>query len=82
MGGGDVKMIAALATWFAPQQLILFILWVLMCGGVIGAIYLSLIAIKLLLERFVPKAPLPTIDPKAGMAYGLATACGFAVSAW
>ncbi len=82
LGGGDVKMIAALATWFMPQQLVLFVMWVLICGGVLGAIYLSLIALRLLLERRLPKLPMPQIDPKAGMAYGLATACGFAISAW
>ena len=82
IGGGDVKMITALATWFVPQQLVMFVLWVLMCGGIIGALYLALIALRLFLERFTPKIPLPNIDPKAGMAYGLATACGFAVSAW
>lgn len=82
LGGGDVKMIAVLATWFLPQQLMMFILWVLISGGVLSVVYLAMIAARLAAERFAPRLRLPAVDPKGGMAYGVATACGYAFCAW
>ena len=74
-------MIAALALWFTPQQLPLFFIWTLMCGGILGSLYLAVIALSLARERFFPKFGQLSIDPKAGMPYGVATAIGFAIAA-
>lgn len=82
LGGGDVKMIASLAVWFLPQQLMSFVIWVLIFGGVLSALYLAMIAVRLATERLAPKVRLPKVDPAGGMAYGVATACGFAFCAW
>lgn len=78
LGGGDVKFIAALALWFLPQQLGLFILSVLICGGVLGSIYLALCLLHLFCVKHLPKIRVPEVRADAGMPYGIATAVGFA----
>lgn len=78
IGGGDVKFIAALALWFMPQQLGLFIFSVLICGGILGGIYLGLCLLHLLCVKYLPSVRVPAIKADAGMPYGVATAVGFA----
>lgn len=79
-GGGDAKMLAALALWFTPQQLPQFAIMTLVCGGVLGTIYLAYYAFTLAAAKFFPDARLHKIDPKGGMPYGVATAFGFAMT--
>lgn len=80
LGGGDVKFIAALALWFLPQQLGLFVLSVLICGGVLGSIYLALCLLHLFCVKHLPKIKVPAVKADAGMPYGVATAVGFALA--
>src|SRR5688572_24583586 len=35
MGGGDVKLAAALALWFAPAETLRFLVWMSIAGGVL-----------------------------------------------
>ena len=78
LGGGDVKFIAALALWFMPQQLGLFVFSVLICGGILGSIYLAFCLLHLVCVRYFPKIRVPAVKADAGMPYGVATAVGFA----
>lgn len=41
-GGGDAKLIAALALWFTPAQLPLFLMSMALAGGVLGLVALAL----------------------------------------
>ena len=82
IGGGDAKMIAALALWFTPQQLSLFVMWTLICGGALGVIFIGAIFARLAALKVWPKLSLPKILESAGMPYGVATAFGFAIAAW
>lgn len=79
LGGGDVKFIAALALWFLPQQLGTFIMTVLICGGVLGSIYLAFCLLHLLCKKHLPWLRVPEVKANAGMPYGVATAVGFAL---
>ncbi|GEQ99922.1 hypothetical protein JCM17845_05460 [Iodidimonas gelatinilytica] len=42
MGGGDAKLIPAIALWAGPQNLLLFLLAMTLAGGLIAAILLVL----------------------------------------
>lgn len=79
LGGGDVKFIAALALWFLPQQLGAFVMTVLICGGILGAIYLGFCLLHLLCKKYLPSLRVPEVKADAGMPYGVATAVGFAL---
>lgn len=79
LGGGDVKFIAALALWFLPQQLGAFIITVLICGGVLGAAYLSACLLHLVCKKYLPSVRVPEVRSDAGMPYGVPTAVGFAI---
>lgn len=54
MGGGDVKLIAALALWLAPGQLLRMLLWMGMIGG---ALTLAMLAISRLRRTGPPEVP-------------------------
>jgi prepilin peptidase CpaA len=41
MGGGDVKLAAALALWFPPVGTIKFLVWMSMAGGVLTLVILA-----------------------------------------
>ncbi len=82
LGGGDAKMLAALALWFTPQQLPLIAVATLIFGGILGSLYLSVVVLTLAGDKYLPNLDLPKIHPKAGMPYGVATAFGFAYAAW
>jgi prepilin peptidase CpaA len=40
MGGGDVKLAAALALWFSPQSTLRFLVWMSIAGGVLTLVVL------------------------------------------
>lgn len=42
MGGGDVKLAAALALWFSPVMTVNFLIWMSIGGGVLTALVLAL----------------------------------------
>jgi len=71
-GGGDAKMIIALSLWFVAQQLPLFVLWTLMCGGVAGVAYLS----RTVIMRMIKK----DWHVVSGVPYGVAIAGGYIVA--
>lgn len=81
LGGGDVKMLAALALWFLPNQLTYFVLMTLICGGVVGAIFLTGIIISILINRWAPNLKVPLMRLDQGMPYSLAIAGGFTAAA-
>ena len=82
IGGGDAKLIAALSLWFLPKQLFVFTLWVLISGGVLGALFVFAIFARLAVLRFAPNLKLPQLVERAGMPYGVAAAAGFAIAIW
>ena len=55
IGGGDVKLIAALAAGFSPHATVSFLLSTMMAGGVLALLYLS----ARLLPQPAPLAPRP-----------------------
>ena len=46
MGGGDVKLAAALALWFSPATTVNFLIWMSIGGGVLTAVVLVLHRLK------------------------------------
>lgn len=75
MGGGDVKLIAALALWIAPRFLMPFLLMMAIVGGVIAAI--------MLVQSRLRQPALPTgggedTPPAPEVPYGVA----IAVAGW
>ena len=40
MGGGDVKLAAALALWFSPQSTLRFLVWMSIAGGLLTLVVL------------------------------------------
>lgn len=69
LGGGDLKLIAALMLWLAPLQAGLFLLLVLASGGVVGLIFLVFGRLR---AWVVPNA-----SPAVSVPYALAIAGGF-----
>lgn len=63
MGGGDVKLAAALALWFSPASTIKFLIWMSIAGG---ALTLCVVG----WHRFKQREGRPEIP------YGVAIACG------
>ncbi len=57
IGGGDVKLIAALAAGTAPLALPALLFWIGLAGGVLGVLYI-------LLARILPK---PALRPHAAL---------------
>lgn len=68
MGGGDVKLITALSLWFAPKDLIWFLILMSLIGG---AISLAMLISARLRQR-------PTPDVPYGVAISLAAMAMFA----
>ena len=88
LGGGDVKLAAAMALGLAPVQTYRFVVATILAGGVLSLLHL-------LLRRAPPPAPLPKkfsrraplawrivtverwrIRRKGSLPYGVAIACG------
>lgn len=72
IGGGDVKLIAAVALWAGPQMIAPFVLLVLASGGVLAAVILLHAKVNLSNEGGLTRAlaaPIP---------YGIAIAIGSA----
>ena len=46
MGGGDVKLAAALALWFSPVMTVNFLIWMSIGGGVLTVVVLALHRLK------------------------------------
>ena len=67
MGGGDVKLAAALALWFSPASTVEFLIWMSIAGGVLT---LAIVAF----HRMRGKAGRPEIPYGVAIAFG-----GFAI---
>ncbi len=63
MGGGDVKLAAALALWFAPATTVLFLVYMSIGGGV-------LTLVVLILHRMKKKAGKPEVPYGVAIAFG------------
>ena len=63
MGGGDVKLAAALALWFSPATTITFLIWMSIGGGV-------LTAVVLVLHRLKKKPGKPEVPYGVAIAFG------------
>jgi len=63
MGGGDVKLAAALALWFSPVMTANFLIWMSIGGGV-------LTAVVLLLHRLKKKPGKPEVPYGVAIAFG------------
>ena len=63
MGGGDVKLAAALALWFAPATTIVFLVYMSIGGGV-------LTLVVLILHRMKKKAGKPEVPYGVAIAFG------------
>ncbi|MBT8472989.1 MAG: hypothetical protein HKN14_11205 [Marinicaulis sp.] len=78
MGGGDVKLLAALALWFTPVNLLPFFFWIAITGGVIGAGFLLYHMIKIRgLEANTSGEAIQKSALKQRVPYGPAIAAGF-----
>ena len=87
MGGGDVKLLAALALWAGPDQLILLLLMTCFAGGALALIYVLPVIltrnprISGLIDWFfltILKKPAPLLQ--AGKAIGLQLPYGVAIA--
>lgn len=63
MGGGDVKLAAALALWFAPATTVLFLVYMSIGGG-------GLTLVVLILHRMKKKAGKPEVPYGVAIAFG------------
>jgi len=63
MGGGDVKLAAALALWFSPEMTVNFLIWMSIGGGV-------LTTVVLLLHRSKKKPGKPEVPYGVAIAFG------------
>ena len=63
MGGGDVKLAAALALWFSPATTITFLIWMSIGGGV-------LTVVVLVLHRLKKKPGKPEVPYGVAIAFG------------
>ena len=63
MGGGDVKLAAALALWFAPATTVLFLVYMSIGGG-------ALTLVVLILHRMKKKAGKPEVPYGVAIAFG------------
>jgi prepilin peptidase CpaA len=85
VGGGDAKLLAAASLWIGYDQLLPYLVYVTIFGGVL--------ALLMLAYRQTPAGALPLPDwavrlhkPRSGMPYGLAIAAGalavYPMTAW
>ena len=63
MGGGDVKLAAALALWFSPVTTVQFLIWMSIGGGVLTAVVLAL-------HRMKKKPGKPEVPYGVAIAFG------------
>lgn len=63
MGGGDVKLAAALALWFAPAATVRFLVYMSIAGGILTLIVLGL-------HRFRKKEGKPEVPYGVAIAFG------------
>ena len=81
IGGGDAKLMAALALWMGPDAVLIFVLWTAVAGGLFS---LALILSRARFSAFAPSLPRwagRLLAPGGDIPYGVAIAAG-ALLAW
>ncbi|HCY54560.1 MAG TPA: pilus assembly protein CpaA [Oceanicaulis sp.] len=74
LGGGDAKLIAALALWFGWPSVLTFLLLAMICGGALAAVLLAA-------RRFAPALPVPPERLAASpLAHGAPVPYGVAIA--
>lgn len=74
LGGGDVKLLAAASIWFDFSGGLLLLIYVALCGGVLG---LALIlGRRVTTERFRRRSGWPAVQIGGPIPYGVAIAAG------
>jgi prepilin peptidase CpaA len=74
LGGGDAKLIAALALWFGWPSVLTFLLLAMICGGILAAILLAA-------RRFAPVLPMsPARLAASPLAQGAPVPYGVAIA--
>jgi prepilin peptidase CpaA len=82
MGGGDIKLLAALSPWCAYPAIVEFLIWMTIYGGLLS---LVLIIARVWLPRLLPSkvAKLPRmLQSGQPVPYGLAIAASFLLLLW
>ena len=75
-GGGDAKLMAAIALWIGPDNLFPYIFWVAMAGGMIATVFSSVRSVPLP-RMFLGEAWALRLHRRdAGIPYGIALAAG------
>jgi prepilin peptidase CpaA len=72
MGGGDVKLIAAIALWAGPALVLPFLFVVALAGGALSLVMLSAARLRPVLVREAVPQPLSALR----VPYGVAVAAG------
>ena len=75
-GGGDAKLMAAIALWIGPDNLFPYIFWVALAGGMIATVFSSARSVPLP-RLFLGEAWALRLHRRdAGIPYGIALAAG------
>jgi prepilin peptidase CpaA len=75
-GGGDAKLMAAIALWIGPDNLFPYIFWVAMAGGMIATVFSSVRSVPLPRMFLGEACALRLHRRDAGIPYGIALAAG------
>jgi prepilin peptidase CpaA len=82
IGGGDVKLFAAVALWAGPSLIGSFVLVTFLCGGALALVCLAFRVVQKMTALPLPGMPTPGFGPalmgalKAEVPFGLAIAAG------
>lgn len=84
LGGGDVKLLAAVGLWAGPEHGLPFLLVTGLAGGVLAVVILwhrhigwTLLApIQATVSSLLPRFPPPALSGQASLPYGIAIAAG------
>jgi prepilin peptidase CpaA len=75
-GGGDAKLMAAIGLWIGTENLMAYMLWVALAGGVIAAAFLAVRSVPLPRVLLGEAWALRLHRHDTGIPYGLALAAG------
>jgi prepilin peptidase CpaA len=75
-GGGDAKLLAAIGLWIGTENLMAYMLWVALAGGVIAAAFLAARSVPLPRVLLGEAWALRLHRHDSGIPYGLALAAG------
>jgi prepilin peptidase CpaA len=75
-GGGDAKLMAAIALWLGFENLVAYLVYVALAGGVLAALFSSVRAAPLPRALLGQDWALRLHHPNGGIPYGIALAAG------